>query len=351
MKIFTTSALLVLLSLVGFFIWRGQSSSTPAPLVSVSNSKEGVLSSPTPSPFPFQELTISFLREKKYESMLGNLEKYTDNGDYESFLTSYSSEGLKVNGLLTKPKGEEPGGGWPAIVFIHGYLPPTTYQTTEKYVEYVSYLARSGYVVFKIDLRGHGESEGEATGAYFSSDYIIDVLNAHSALKNSDFVNPEKVGLWGHSMAGNVILRTLAVKGDIPAASIWGGAVYTYLDMTELGIQDGSYQPPSNQTERQRRRQLLRDTYGDPQDGNPFWKKVVATNYLSDIKGAIQLSHAVDDQVVSIEYSRGLNKILDGTSIPHELNEYPGGGHNLSNPVFIPAMQDTVKFFDQYLKN
>ncbi|MDZ4786823.1 MAG: hypothetical protein SGJ02_12190, partial [bacterium] len=69
------------------------------------------------------------------------------------------------------------------------------------------------------------------------------------------------------------------------------------------------------------------------------------------IKGAIQLSHAVDDQVVSIEYSRGLNKILDGTSIPHELNEYPGGGHNLSNPVFIPAMQDTVKFFDQYLKN
>jgi len=351
MKIFTLSAILLLLLLVGLFIPQMQKKSVPGSLVYVRNSQVSVVASPSPSPFLFEELTIPFLRAKKYQSMLGDLEKYSDNGSYGTFLTSYSSDGLKINGLLTQPKGEKPIGGWPAIVFIHGYIPPVSYKTTEKYLDHVDFLARNGFVVFKIDLRGHGNSEGDGSGAYYSSDYIIDTLNAYSALQNANFVNPKKIGLWGHSMAGNVILRTLGVKGDIPAASIWAGAVYTYLDMTELGIQDGSYQPPSNQTERQRRRQLLRDTYGDPKDGNPFWKKVVATNYLSGIKGAIQLNHAIDDDVVSIEYSRGLNRILSGTNIAHELKEYPGGGHNISNPGFTPAMQETVNFFEKYLKN
>lgn len=303
------------------------------------------------SSFLFQELTIPYLRNKSYNSKLGELQKYSDDGNYISYLTSYSSEGLKVNGLLTVPKREKPAAGWPAVVFIHGYIPPTTYRTTEKYVDYVDYLARNGFVVFKIDLRGHGDSDGEAGGAYYSSDYVADVLNAYSALQNSDLVNPKKIGLWGHSMAGNVILRTLAVRGEISVASIWSGAVYTYLDMVQLGIRDGSYQPPSDVTERQKKRQLLRDTYGDPQSGNPFWKRVIATNYLGDIKGAIQLNHAVDDDVVSIKYSRGLNEILNSTNIPHELKEYSSGGHNISGPEFIPAMQNTVEFFDKYLKN
>ncbi len=75
------------------------------------------------------------------------------------------------------------------------------------------------------------------------------------------------------------------------------------------------------------------------------------TDYLNDLKGAIQLNHAVNDDVVNIGYSRNLNQILDKTSVPHELNEYSGGGHNISNPGFTPAMQDTVDFFEKYLKN
>lgn len=92
------------------------------------------------------------------------------------------------------------------------------------------------------------------------------------------------------------------------------------------------------------------DTYGEPKDGNPFWDLVAATNYLNDFKSAIQLNHAVNDDVVGIGYSRGLNVLLDKTTIPHELNEYPSGGHNISNPGFTPAMQNTVNFFNKFLK-
>ncbi len=345
-----TASVVVLLLIGAGYIFFNKTGEEPVDSQPVKVAKPNSSITPVPSPFLFEELTIPYLRNRDYKSMLGKSEKTYETATYTAYLASYDSDGLKINGLLTEPKGEKPAAGWPAIVFIHGYIPPSLYKTTQNYYDYVDYLAKNGYVVFKIDLRGHGESEGEAGGAYYSADYIIDVLNAYSALQNSGFVNPEKIGLWGHSMAGNVVLRTLAVKTDIPAVSIWAGAVYTYKDFAEFGIRDGSYRPPVDQTARQQRRKLLMDTYGEPKDGNPFWDLVAATNYLNDFKSAIQLNHAVNDDVVDIAYSRGLNVLLDKTNIPHELNEYPSGGHNITNPGFTPAMQNTVKFFNKFLK-
>jgi len=301
----------------------------------------------SPTPTPFYEMTIPYLRSREYKSNLGELEKISENGSYTSYLTSYTSDGLKINGLLTKPKGDMPEGGFPAIVFIHGYIPPTLYKTTEKYIDHVDFLARNGIVVFKIDLRGHGDSEGEGGGAYYSPDYIIDALSALSALDSSDFVN--KIGLWGHSMAGNVVLRSFASKPEIPAVVIWAGAVYSYEDFVKYRLSDNSYRPPELSSQRQKRRQELFSVHGEFNKDNAFWKQVAPTNYLGDIKGAIQLHHAIDDDVVNIGYSRDLMKILDQTKIPHELFEYPNGGHNISGLSFTQAMQKTVEFFKNTL--
>lgn len=306
--------------------------------------------SPTPTPFPFQEMTIPYLKNREYKSTLGEMNQAIENVNYTGYLTSYDSDGLKINGLLTIPTGEKPEGGWPAIVFVHGYIPPSIYTTLERYTDYVDYLARNGYVVFKIDLRGHGDSEGEAGGAYYSGDYIIDALNARAALQASEFVNPEKIGLWGHSMAGNVVSRALAVRPEIPAIVIWAGAVYTYEDLNEFRIQDTSYRPPAQGSDVISKRQELFQDYGTFDKNSEFWKQVPMTNYLGDIKGAISINHAVDDDVVNIEYSRNFNEILNKTNIAHELNEYPSGGHNISGASFGPAMQNTVNFFDKYLK-
>ncbi|MBA3724401.1 MAG: hypothetical protein H0W89_05965, partial [Candidatus Levybacteria bacterium] len=124
---------------------------------------------PAPTPYPFYDLTIPYLREQTFISSLNDLEEVSRTEDYISYVTSFTSDGFTVNGLLTQPTGEPPAQGWPAIVFIHGYIPPSQYTTLgESYSTYVDYLARSGFVVFKIDLRGHGDSEGTPGGAYYS---------------------------------------------------------------------------------------------------------------------------------------------------------------------------------------
>lgn len=341
----------ILLTGLGIFYFFSVNSQSSSGQISPSGDTNTFVppSQATPTPFPFRELTVPYLREREYKSSLGERDVYTNNGSYTSYLTSYDSDGLKINGLLTIPTGEQPEGGFPAIVFVHGYIPPTQYRTTENYAAYVDYLARNGFVVFKIDLRGHGNSEGEPGGGYFGSDYIVDALNARAALQSADFVNPDAIGMWGHSMAGNVLLRSMVSQPDIPAIVIWAGAVYSYEDRDKYGIDDNSYRPPATSTNTRNRRQELMQTYGSPSATSEFWRQVIPTNYLTDIKGAIQLNHAVDDDVVNIGYSRDLNTLLDKTSVVHELYEYQSGGHNISGASFNQAMARTVEFFKKYL--
>ena len=350
----------VLILLIGAIGYLRQSNSQPAKELrkSIQAAIPKAKFVPTPTPFPFEELTIPYLRKQTYESKLENLKQIDQNASYTSYLASYQSDNLKINGLLLVPAGERPTGGWPAIVFVHGYIPPKQYQTTTRYGDYVDYLARNGFVVFKIDLRGNGDSEGTPAGAYYSSGYVSDTLNAYSALQaatpassnSAVAINPKKVGLWGHSMAGNVVMRSWAVKPDIPAVDIWAGAGYTYADLLKYKINDASYTPLASPSAQQNGRARLRKLYGDPSLDNPFWKQVTPVNYLVDLKGAIQINHAVDDDVVTIGYSRDLIAYFDKTSVPHELNAYPSGGHNISGASFNAAMQKTVDFYKKYLK-
>jgi len=317
--------------------------------ISITVSHQEVMT-PTPTPFPFAELTIPYLQKKAYEGVLGERTLVGKYGAYDSYLTSYQSDDFKINGLLTIPTTEKPPGGFPGIVLIHGYIPPSQYQTLEKYEAYVDYLAQSGFVVFKIDLRGHGESEGTAGGAYYSSGYIVDTLNAYNALSKSDFVDLKRIGLWGHSMGGNVVMRSAVVQKNIPAVVIWAGAVYTYEDFQTYRINDASYVPPATGTPRAQSRQRLFDAVGEFSSNHPFWSQVVPTNYLAGIPTQFQIHHAINDEVVSIEYSRNVVQVAKTKGITIDLVEHQSGGHNISDPAFSEAMRQTVAFFTQHLQ-
>ncbi len=304
---------------------------------------------PTENINPYDALTIPALRKRSYESSLGVRTLYASAGSYTSYLTSYTSDNLKINGLLTIPAGEVPEGGWPAIVFVHGYIPPTLYETTTRYVDYVDSLARAGFVVFKIDLRGHGQSEGDPGGAYYSADYVIDTLSARAALAASDFVNPARIGLWGHSMAGNVVLRATAAHPEIPATVIWAGAVYTYEDMLKYRITDNSYRPPVTTTPRAFSRQRLYEAVGSPSAASSFWSTMAPASYVQDFTGAVEIHHAVNDDVVNVGYSRDLVAILKQAGTEYEYYEYPTGGHNIDGVSFGQAMQRTIDFYQRHL--
>ncbi len=307
-------------------------------------------------------IDISLLRSRNYDSEAPIIEKILEDGpNYKRYIASYKSDGYKIYGLLTVPKGNLPESGYKAIVFNHGYIPPKQYVTTEKYLAYVDYLAKNGFVVFKIDLRGHGNSEGTAAGSYFSPNYTIDAINAVKSLQKLNYVDKNGIGLWGHSMAGNLVLRAALVSNDIKAINIWAGAVYSYEDFAKYRINDSSYVkrvPDPNDphydskdlnTQNSKEVTQLREDPTKVDFNDDFWSAISLTKNIKYLNVPIQLNHADNDTVVNIGYSKDLVEILKQSNKQYEFYEYAGGGHNIDSPYFEKAMERSVEFFKKNL--
>jgi dipeptidyl aminopeptidase/acylaminoacyl peptidase len=307
----------------------------------------------TPTPTPTHPLMIEVMRQQAYPGSEITIEETLDPGsNYDRYIASYLSEGLKIYALLTVPRGEKPESGWPVVIFNHGYIPPDQYRTTERYVAYVDAFARNGYIVFKSDYRGHGDSEGEAAGGYGSPAYTIDVLNAVSSMKNYPDADPDRIGMWGHSLGGNITLRSMVVTEDIKAGVIWAGVVASYPDLFERWHRrdDGNPIPtPNPSSSRRRWRQELFEVYGSPEENPEFWVSISPNSYLSDLSGPIQLHHATADSSVPVEFSEILSGQIQEVGKPVELYTYENDNHNISNH-FGTAMERSIQFFDTYVK-
>ena len=323
---------------------------TQAPPTNTATPSQTAL--PTITSTPTNPLSIELMRQQQYPGSQLVFEQILDPGaNYDRFIVSYMSEGNKIYALLTIPRGERPASGWPVIIFNHGFIPPRTYQTTERYVAYVDTFARHGYIVLKSDYRGHGDSEGAATGGYGTPGYTVDVLNGLASIKQYPDADPNRIGMWGHSMGGYITLRSMVVSKDIKAGVIWGGVVASYPDMFTYwwNARPGPTPTPNPDFGRTRWRADFLDRYGTPEENPAFWASISANSYLADISGPLQLHHSVEDEEVPVKLSEILYDELQAAGKPVELYEYEGDNHNIA-VNFSMAMLRSVEFFDQWVK-
>ena len=304
-----------------------------------------VLSTPAPVASALQLLMIEAQRQQTYPGSDISIERSLPPGpSYDRFVVSYRSEGLKIYALMTVPRGDKPAGGWPVIVFNHGYIPPDDYRTTERYVSYVDGFAHHGYIVFKSDYRGHGNSEGKPR-SYGYPDFTTDVLNAVASLKNHPQAAPGRIGMWGHSMGGYLTLRAMVISKDIRAGNIWAGVVGSYEEIADLWF---SRQVNPVAEDGRSWREAFFAQHGSPAQNPDFWNAISATSYLKDLSGPLQLHHAFEDTDVPIEMSRQLIKRAQAAKQVADLTEYKNDNHNIS-VNFEKAMAQSLSFFQQHL--
>ncbi len=321
------------------------------------NKQKKLLTAPvsiTISPFPTNPLSIPAMRKQSYPgSALTILQTLPDGNNYHAFIVSYQSQDLAIHALLTIPIGQKPQKGWPVIIFNHGYIPPQTYQTNPTVGQYATYLpvfAENDYIVLKPDFRGNGNSQGKPEGAYYSPAYAIDDLNAIASMRQYPNANPQAIGIWAHSMGGNVALRVLVVKPEwITAAVIWGGVVGTYEDLQNW--HDPFYHPThSEQADHNQQRFSFVKKYGTPSATSPFWSSIDPTNFLQSISTPIQLDVGGNDEEVPPSFSLSLSNALKNKGKTVTFYSYPGADHNISQS-FTNAMQNSLTFFHTYLQN
>lgn len=314
-------------------------------------------------------LSIAYMREQEYPGSDITIEQtLPDGSNYSRYIVSYKSDGLKIYALLTIPIGDPSASSqdsnrkYPVIVFNHGYIPPAEYRTTERYIAYTDAFSRNGYIVFRPDYRGHGNSEGQPEGAYYSPAYTIDVLNAVSSIKklnaqtlgltnqSDPIVDTNRIGMWGHSMGGSITLRSMVVTKDIKAGVIWAGVVANYEDMAANWRRSRPWMPSQReQAFRRPGRQALIDRYGDFDKNPVFWNSISPISFVKDISGPMQIHHGTADEEVPILFSERLNDALKGVGKTVEYYTYEGDDHNISGNLDT-ALQRSVEFFNRYLK-
>jgi dienelactone hydrolase len=121
--------------------------------------------------------------------------------------------GTPMSGLLYTPPGATAATPAPGVLAVHGYI-----NSRETQSGFAIEFARRGYVVLAIDQTGHGYSGGPAFSNGFGGP---DGLKYLRSLKT---VDPDNIGLEGHSMGGWTVLAAAAVMPDAYKAVVLEGS-------------------------------------------------------------------------------------------------------------------------------
>jgi dipeptidyl aminopeptidase/acylaminoacyl peptidase len=304
----------------------------------------------TPSA-PNSPLNIAYMRSQGYPgSDIKIIQTLSPGSNYSRYIASFTSDGLKEYAYLTVPKAQKPSNGFPVIIFNHGYQTPELYTPEGNYIAYMDAIARAGYIIFKPDYRGNGKSEGAPGSTYYSANYTVDDLNAIASIKKFPNANPNKIGIWGHSMGGNITLRVSEISPDIKAAVIWGGTVGDYNDIIYNWQDKVSYKPTAEDLYlRNLGLSEMLAANGTPTQDLTFWNSIDPTFNLNYITAPFQIHVGLADEQVPPAFSLNLYNELKSQGKYAEYYGYPGSNHDI-NQGFSLAMQRTIAFFNKYLK-
>lgn len=282
-----------------------------------------------PTPITQEKINSSFiesLRSRDYNPSQINIERtLSNNGSYTGYLISYLSDELKIYGRMNVPVGDGP---FPVIILNHGYFNSSSFNSGDGTQTMADILAKNGYLTLASDYRGFGKSENDGQGSSgHRPEYAIDVLNLIASVKTIDKADSNKIGMWGHSMGGEVSLRSVEATDTVKALTLWAPTSGRVSDNSRF-YGGGRSRSASNPNE----------------DGaSPI-------NYLRYISTPISLHQGLVDSEVNPEWAKELNEALQKENKAIEYFEYPGQDHNFRNLGWDIISKRTIMFFDKYLK-
>lgn len=119
--------------------------------------------------------------------------------------------GLKLAGTLTLPQGSGP---YPVALLITGSGPQDRDETIfghKPFLVIADALTRRGVAVLRVDDRGVGGSAAGDSGKATSADFATDVEAGVAFLRGRKDIDPDRIGLIGHS-EGGLIAPMVAAK-------------------------------------------------------------------------------------------------------------------------------------------
>jgi dipeptidyl-peptidase-4 len=224
----------------------------------------------------------------------------------------------------------EPGMRYP--VFVQHYNGPGAgRQVTRSWGGALQqYLVDRGYIVFSIDGRGspdRGKAFEDQLYKNMGTVEVEDQLSGAAWLKQQDFVDPERIGIYGWSYGGYMTLKLLEAAPGFYAAGVSGAPV------TDWGLYDTHY------TERY---------MGMPSEGDNY-ARADALGNSGKIVDPLLLIHGMADDNVVFENSTAFIAKMQGNGQPFEMQLYPGQTHSVGGPkISVQLWKTILNFFETH---
>lgn len=254
---------------------------------------------------------------------------------YDQWAFSYTSENLRLTGLVNIPNGE--GAPWPVAMVLHGGIDQSAYAQGSGSADHADILARNGYVAFMPDYRSYNNTPG--SGSPLKLPWTIDVLDLILALPSLPQADPGRIGVLGHSRGGGIASHIM-VTADVDAVVLYASLStdeeanwYRYRDVF------GVTWPDEDALE-----------VGSPATNPEGYAMISPVNYLDRARMPVQIHHGTDDGTLPISWSRDLHERMQALGLYSELYEYPGAGHSFYGEDYTAFMYRVVTFFDEHVK-
>jgi len=325
-------------------VLSGCSSSTPDP----------VKSPPTPksTPASADADTIRSLVESPAESPDVEIaDPVRGFGGAPSFPATYTSGGLNVSGLIRYPDGDGP---FPAVVVVHGGVDPDQYESGGDLVPLQRALVESGYAVFAVDLRGYGDSDASKNHDAWTIDpgfgwsvtldwgMALDVVNALRILRSGDIesVDPDRVGLVGHSMGGLLALDAAVIAPEATDVVVTLSAVSSQIwDAIEHGLDPDSSEFAA-----------IVEQHGTPDDNATYWDDISPRTFADRMTAPLLLVHGGADKAALPRWSEDTARAWKDAGATARAVIVPGANHALQ-PHQDVAFGYVLEALDAQLKD
>jgi len=242
-------------------------------------------------------------------------------------------DGLKLQGYVSYPPGQESAKHLPTVVYVHGG--PYGIRDTWDYDSYVQVLATRGYAVLQVNYRGSGgrghEFESAGWGEW-GGKMQDDVTDATHWAITQGIADPQRICIFGGSYGGYAALEGAVKEPDLYKCAIGYVGVYDLALMYTRGdIPQSTYGE-----------NYLKRVLGDDTD---VLAQRSPINQLDHLKARVMLVVGGEDPRVPSVQGSSLHMALLKRHIAHEWMDKPGEMHGFYDEANLAELYTNLVQF------
>lgn len=251
----------------------------------------------------------------------------------KEFFSFSTSEGVELNGWIIKPANFEAGKEYPVV--MTQYSGPNSQQVLDRWsIGWEQVLSGEGFVVACVDPRGtggRGEEFRKMTYKELGKYETIDQIEAAKYLGSLDFIDENRIGIYGWSYGGFMALNCMTQGADFFNTGI------AVAPVTNWRYYDNIY------TERFMRK---------PQDNASGYDDNSPINHVEKLQGDVLIVHGLADDNVHPQNTFEMTEALVQADKQFDMAIYTNRNHSIyGGNTRYHLFTKMVNYFVDHLKN